>query len=68
MFDAEELLEKLEEATATIILASELVEVEHPAWIALDNYDGSGDNTRELLARGWERTGGGGWYGPKGDW
>lgn len=67
MFTVEELLEKLEEATATIILASELMEPEHPAWIALDGYDGSGDNARELLARGWERAGGGGWYGPEGE-
>lgn len=63
--DAQEAVAQLEEATATIILASELVEPEHPAWIVLDGYDGSGDACRELVDRGWEPTGRGGWYGPK---
>jgi hypothetical protein len=59
-----ELRRRLEEATATIVLACELVEVEHPAWVVLDGYDGSGDNPRELLARGYQASGDGGWYAP----
>lgn len=39
---------KLLEAAAVIVLASRAVGVDHPAWVLLDDYDGSMDAVREL--------------------
>lgn len=51
----------LEEASAVIILASRVVEAEHPAWVILDDYDGSRDSCREVEALGFTRSGDGSW-------
>lgn len=63
--DIAELVGRLEEASAVIVLAGQQVSLDSRAWITLDGYDGSGDACRELEAKGYTRSGNGGWHPPK---
>lgn len=58
---------RLEEASAVIVLAGQQVSLDSHAWVTLDGYDGSGDACRELEAKGYTRSGNGGWYPPAED-
>ena len=49
-WQADALEAQLMEAEATIVLAMQVVAVDHPAWEVLDGYDGSLDSVRDLKA------------------
>jgi hypothetical protein len=40
-----------DEAVAVIILAQDCLSIDNPAWLILDDYDGSGDSIREVEQR-----------------